>query len=152
MHIYELPHGIGPFAKTGLVASFTYTVSATFTKLSVLAFYLRLSPHKTFRMLTYILIGVVTVSGFGSSITVLTQCIPLKRLWFGTTTGYCISTRNFYFANAGIHMFTELLIYILPIHTLWNVRIPTRQRIGLCVLMSIGARQVLSLLQMSNIG
>lgn len=49
------------------------------------------------------------------------QCIPISMLWDPNQPGH------------------ELLIYILPIHTLWKLHLPTRQKLGLCGLMGIGA-------------
>lgn len=125
--------------KADLAGSSIYIAAATCVKLSLLSFYLRLSPDQTFRIMTYTLFGICAIAGLACAITVPLQCVPLSRLWGATTRGYCIQLRSFYFANTAIHMVTELMTYLLPIPTLWSLRLPIRQRIGLCFLMSIGA-------------
>jgi len=60
-------------------------------------------------------------------------------LWDPTQPGHCVNITAFYFANAGIHIFTEVLIYALPLHTLWNLHLPFRQKLGLVTLITIGA-------------
>lgn len=63
-------------------------------------------------------------------------------LWDASQPGHCIDVNSFYFANAGIHILTEILIYLLPIRTLWNLHLPARQKLGLCGLLSVGAMSV----------
>jgi hypothetical protein len=98
------------------------------------------SPYSTFRFLTYILIFISAAFGVGSVVAVGVQCIPLSMLWDPTAPGgKCFNVTLFYFANAGIHIVTEILIYILPIQTLWKLHLPMRQKLGLCGLMGLGA-------------
>ncbi|KAF4630434.1 hypothetical protein G7Y89_g7705 [Cudoniella acicularis] len=139
-HIEEqLPEWRRPYAIADLVASLSYSMSAMFVKLSLLAFYLRLSPNGMFRKLTYAMMVVSASFGVSSVIAAGVQCVPVSMLWDSTQAGHCIDVNSFYFANAGIHIFTELLIYILPIHTLWKLHLPLRQKLGLCGLMGVGA-------------
>jgi hypothetical protein len=128
-----------PYGVADLIASLAYSSSAMFVKLSLLTFYLRLAPNDTFLALTYILIFVCTCFGVGSILAAALQCIPVSMLWDPNQAGHCIDVNSFYFANAGIHILTELFIYILPIPTLWRLHLPLRQKLGLCGLMSIGA-------------
>jgi vacuolar-type H+-ATPase subunit I/STV1 len=128
-----------PNVKADLTASLAYSISAMFVKLSLLAFYLRLSPNHTFRILTYILIFISASFGISSVFAAGLQCIPMSMLWDSTQPGHCINVNAFYFANAGIHILTEVLIYILPMHTLWKLHLPLRQKLGLCGLMGLGA-------------
>lgn len=89
------------------------------------------------------MIGFCTAFGVSSILAAGLQCIPVSMLWDPSVLGHCININNFYFANAGIHMVSEILIYILPIQTLWHLHLPMRQKLGLCGLMSIGAGLVL---------
>ena len=128
-----------PYQQATLSASMSYSITAMFVKLSLLAFYLRLSPSPTFRALTVGLIVISTGFGIGSVVAVGLQCIPLRMLWDPDAEGYCFDVNFFYFANAGIHIVTEIAIYVLPIPTLWKLQLPRRQKIGLCGIMSVGA-------------
>ena len=128
-----------PYVKADVTASLAYSVSAMFVKLSLLAFYLRLSPKPTFRILTWTMVVISATFGISSVFAAGLQCVPISMLWDSTQPGHCINVNNFYFANAGIHIFTEILIYLLPIHTLWKLHLPLRQKLGLCGLMGLGA-------------
>ncbi|KAH6681321.1 hypothetical protein B0J14DRAFT_633068 [Halenospora varia] len=136
---FQLAEWKKPFAIADLVASLAYSVSAMFVKLSLLAFYLRLSPNGMFRTLTYAMMAVSAAFGVASVFAAGLQCIPISMLWDPNQPGHCTQVNTFYFANAAIHILTELLIYILPIHTFWKLHLPTRQKLGLCGLMGIGA-------------
>lgn len=60
-------------------------------------------------------------------------------LWDPGQTGHCVHIDTFYVANAGLHILTEILIYALPIQTLWKLHLPLKQKLGLCGLMGLGA-------------
>jgi hypothetical protein len=122
-----------------LVASLSYSVAAMFIKLSILAYYLRLSVGSVFRALTFTMIAVSAAFGISSVLAAGLQCLPTSMLWDINQKGHCIQINRFYFANAGLHILTEILIYVLPISTFWQLHLPLRQKLGLCGLMSIGA-------------
>lgn len=128
-----------PYVKGDLVAALAYSTSAMFVKLSLLAFYLRLSPSPTFRLLTYILIFISASFGISSILAAGLQCVPISMRWDSTQKGHCVNVNVFYFANAGLHILTEILIFILPVQTLWKLHLPLRQKLGLCGLMGLGA-------------
>lgn len=85
------------------------------------------------------MMAVSAAFGIASVFAAGLQCIPISMLWDPNQPGHCTQVNTFYFANAAIHILTELLIYILPIHTFWKLHLPTRQKLGLCGLMGIGA-------------
>jgi hypothetical protein len=113
-----------------------------FIKLSLLAFYTRLSPERTFLILVYIGIVIVTGFGIGSVTAVLTQCIPLRMLWDSSQTGSCFHVVNFYYANAALNITTDVAILLLPMKFLWGLHMPIRQRISLCGIFGLGSLYV----------
>jgi hypothetical protein len=126
------------FQKSVLTASISYSIANTFVKLSLLCFYLRLSPEKGFRTAVYTMIVICGTFGIACILIPGLQCRPLSMLWDPQQTGYCIDVESFYFANLSIHIATEIGIFILPVRTLWRLQLPLRQRIGLCVLLGMG--------------
>jgi hypothetical protein len=143
-HIEEQkPEWRKPYQQSMLVAAATYNIAAAFIRLSLLYFYLRIIQNRTFRLFTHIMIAISVSFGIGSVVAVGCQCVPLKMLWDQTAKGSCVDIVTFYFANAGIHISTEFIIYVLPIPTLWSLHLPTRQKLGLCALMGIGAMLII---------
>lgn len=138
-HEQQKPEQVETYVKLTLVASLSYSAAAMFIKLSLLAFYLRLAPNnRIFIILVYVMIFVSIGFGLGSILTAGLQCIPISMLWDITVKGKCVDINKFYFANAGLNIFTDLMIYGLPIPTLWKLRLPVVQRVGLCVVLGLG--------------
>ncbi|PVH68737.1 hypothetical protein DL98DRAFT_379418, partial [Cadophora sp. DSE1049] len=139
-HIEEQkPEWRKPYQQSMLVASITFSIAAMFIRLSLLFFYLRIIQNRAFRLVTYSMIAISIGFGISSVVANGFRCVPLKLLWDRTAKGSCFDVVNFYLANAGIHILTEFVIYALPMPTLWKLQMPTRQKLGICGLMGIGA-------------
>ncbi|KAL5375355.1 hypothetical protein DPSP01_011264 [Paraphaeosphaeria sporulosa] len=136
----QKPEQVAPYQKLLLTSSVTYSVSATFIKLSLLSFYLRLSNGPAFSALVYCVIFAVIGFGIGSITAVLLQCLPLSSLWDedAAVGAKCIKLVDFYYANAAINLTADVVILFLPIKILWGLHMPLRQRIGLCGLFGLG--------------
>lgn len=87
---------IEPYQKSLLVSSPAYSGAAAFIKLSLLAFYLRLSNDRSFRYFIYAMAFVSSGFGIASIVTVAFQCIPLSMLWDPKQTGSCLDLQAFY--------------------------------------------------------
>lgn len=128
-----------------LFACISYASAAILVQLSLLALFLRISPHpgRTFRYWTYTVMGLSIGVELSAILTLLAQCMPLRKLWDRTNQrGHCISSQgalHFYYAFTSLHVFTVICIYILPMPTFYHLQMPRRQKIGLWALMSIGA-------------
>jgi hypothetical protein len=87
------------------------------------------------------MIFISGASGLAFTLVNAVQCRPLSVLWGDNSgnLGQCIEIIDFQIANAAIHIATEVAIYVLPVPTLWSLKLPVRQKIGLCILMGIGA-------------
>lgn len=76
--------------------------------------------------------------GIGSILSAGFQCIPLSMLWEIGVSGKCFDVVWFYFANSAINIVTDMIIYLMPIPTLWKLQLPVVQRIGLCAVLGLG--------------
>lgn len=138
-HAQQNPESIPIYTKLTLTASLSYSASAMFIKLSLLAFYLRLAPNnQRFRIAVYVMMFVAAGFGIGSILSAALQCIPLTMLWDATVTGKCLDVVGFYFANSALNIVTDLIIYLMPIPTLWKLQLPVVQRVGLCAVLGLG--------------
>jgi hypothetical protein len=59
-----------------------------------------------------------------------------------TDTEQCVDLSAYYYANAAITMITDWAILVLPMHPLWNVQLPLRQRLSLILLFALGSMYV----------
>jgi hypothetical protein len=76
--------------------------------------------------------------GISSAFATGFECVPLSVFWDSSRTGHCINIDAFYYAIAGLHLFTEVLLYVLPIYPTWSMNLPSRQKIGSIGLFIIG--------------
>ncbi|EKG09926.1 hypothetical protein MPH_12998 [Macrophomina phaseolina MS6] len=108
-------------------------------KVSILVFYIRLSSHKYFRIITYGTMAIIIIYGVIGSLQFLFACRPIAKFWDPTITyGSCSDNNKFWISNAAVNSVTDIIMVILPILMLWNVRIPKRQKIGLILIFMTG--------------
>jgi hypothetical protein len=108
-------------------------------KISILAFYLRLSPEKTFRSVVYALSTSVVLYCLVSSFAVFFSCKPVAKTWDLTITyGSCIDVSKMWTFVAAMNSTTDILILFLPIVMMWNVRMQTKRKIGVVAVLMVG--------------
>jgi len=121
------------YQKARFFTNILYTVSLTFTKISILCLYLRVFKYEHIHAAAKILLGIVIISHTYIICDLLTTCIPLNAVWdMGLQrngTAYCHDAAV-YWSNFGLHVATDFLIFLLPLPVISKLRIPPRQKIG----------------------
>ncbi|KAL5322258.1 hypothetical protein ACEPPN_010230 [Leptodophora sp. 'Broadleaf-Isolate-01'] len=112
--------------------------SAMFIRLSYLIFYLRHAVEKTYRVILFVSIALVSGFGIGASIASMALCIPWKKLWDSNIPGRCIDIKAYYIAGPTLSMIFDIAIFALPIPLLWALKLPRRQRLGLVAVFAVG--------------
>lgn len=111
-----------------------------FTKLSLLTFYLHLSPQKWFR--TSVWISIVIVGLYTSIITFMMffQCNPPQKSFdFSVTEGTCLNAGVLYMATAVSNIVTDIILFCLPIPMVYQLHMPTAQKVGALIIFGIGS-------------
>ena len=67
------------------------------------------------------------------------NCIPIAKFWDPSIEGFCLSPRALWFSNASMHIFTDLVILVIPIPALINLKLPLKQKIGVIVVFALGS-------------
>ncbi|KAL8900591.1 MAG: hypothetical protein Q9192_000978 [Flavoplaca navasiana] len=67
----------------------------------------------------------------------MTQCRPLAAAW-NPTLGQCKPIEHQEYASVSINMVLDLIIVVLPMPTLWSLRMPWRRKAFLSMLFSLG--------------
>ncbi|KAE9379385.1 hypothetical protein N431DRAFT_434387 [Stipitochalara longipes BDJ] len=114
-----------------------FTLSTSFAKLSILFFYLRLAVTRTYRRVIYASIVLIAVWAVVFSCVVILQCHPVSAYWDPDSTT-CYSPEAALFIHGLTNTVTDVYIYILPMHMVWNVQLPKRQRVGLLIIFAAG--------------
>lgn len=111
-----------------------------FTKLSLLTFYLHISPQKWFRVAVWA--GIVVVSLYTGCITILMlfHCNPIRKAFdFHVTGGTCLNVGVLYMATAVSNIVTDVMLFALPMPTIFNLRMKLAQKIGAVFIFAIGS-------------
>lgn len=82
----------------------------------------------------------VILTSFSFVIATIFQCTPISKAWEQpvTSKGHCIQVNAMFYANAGLDIFQDLLIYVLPMKMLYSIQIPRRQKFALMIVFAVG--------------
>ncbi|KAI9681320.1 MAG: hypothetical protein M1817_002603 [Caeruleum heppii] len=130
-----------------------YTIAILFAKLSVLCFYLRISPQQSFRIAVFTMMAIVIGAYVPTSFISILSCNPAAQTWDLTVTGgKCINKPVFYIATASINVATDVLMLLLPWPMVWNLQMPRRQKIGLVFIFLTGSFiTIVSIIRLTHI-
>lgn len=129
-----------------------FNLSHMLIKFSYLAFYLCLMPDRRSRFIVYA--GIVFVGAVGVTFTTLAifMCTPIQRGWDKSVPGTCVDEQSYLFSNSAFNMATDVIVFVMPIPTLWSLQLPLRQRLVLMATFTCGAViLVASIVRMYNI-
>ncbi|PLB44204.1 hypothetical protein P170DRAFT_450379 [Aspergillus steynii IBT 23096] len=117
-----------PMLKAVWATRIVYIAGLLFVRLSLLWFYLRLDQRPLMRWSVYTLIFINVGLSVSSIIVVIVSCVPVSKFWDleGTAPGKCMNPdaqQIFYEANGILNIILDIFIYIVPMPTLWSVKI-----------------------------
>ncbi|KAL3488272.1 hypothetical protein BJX62DRAFT_180806 [Aspergillus germanicus] len=146
-HIWDVPLDWLPtVSKLNLTFQILFSLSCSITKLSLLWFCKRLlgagskglsSPYNI-----AMIIGMVVV-GLSSALFILFsifQCLPIHAYWDlePQYSYHCLNDGAIVFSASVINIFTDVLVTILPMPLIWNLKLPTRQRVAVISIFALG--------------
>jgi hypothetical protein len=127
------------------IAAVTYVLCGSFAKLSLLVFYLRISPEKWFRIATWTTIFIISAYTTGIALALIFACQPIARMWDVTITeGFCLNLPSLYIAIAVSNIASDVVLFFLPLPMVVKLHIPLRQKIGLFFIFGIGSMTVIT--------
>ncbi|OCL09635.1 hypothetical protein AOQ84DRAFT_397291 [Glonium stellatum] len=117
-----------------------FVFASGFEKLSILATYLRIAVSGTwFRRLTWASIVLVNLVMLVFTIVLWTQCNPASEYWnLFATDRTCEAEGPPLMGQASATVFTDLVVYILPMPTLYQLKLPQWNRIVLMAVFGLG--------------
>lgn len=114
------------------------------TKVAILNLYLRIAVQRAFPRLVWACIAVVTATAIASVTASIFQCTPIRKAWDTSVAGSCIDVNALFFANAGLDIFQDAFIYVLPLRMLYQLQVPRRQKIALMFVFAVGGFVVIT--------
>ncbi|KAL2794020.1 integral membrane protein [Aspergillus keveii] len=141
VHMWDVPasHLSPMFMKLNLVAAIIYCAGTGFLKVSVLLFYTRIFPSRNFHIAIWILVFIAAGYNIASVLANVFSCNPIAKSWdLSITHGTCMNRPVFYFANAGLGIFTDFATVLVPVPWLRRLQMPLRQKIAVGGILAMG--------------
>ena len=134
----ELTHSV--LSQDVYIAASIYILAGSFAKLSLLTFYLRLSPERWFRLANWVTIFIIVGYTIGIFLSLIFACNPIAKSWDPSITeGTCINSASLFIATAVANIATDIILFVLPIPMVIKLQIPLLQKIGLAFIFTIGS-------------
>ncbi|KAK3685183.1 hypothetical protein B0T22DRAFT_212693 [Podospora appendiculata] len=128
-----------PMGRAGWYTILWYMMALLFTKISILLLYIRILSYQHARYAAYaIMVIVILTNGLWTFVTVMTACMPLQAFWDFTTPNAWCRPVSYWYANTGLHIATDILLYVLPLPVIINLQIKARQKIFLYSIFALG--------------
>lgn len=124
--------------KVWFIYQLMYPISLFFVKMSVLAFYRRLSPNKMYQRAIYLTGGIVALYTVIMVFLNAFECDIPSNAWNPKTWPRgCRDLVPIYYGQAGFNIGSDIVILLLPIPTLLKLQINKTKR-GLFLHPSLG--------------
>ncbi|RFN54204.1 hypothetical protein FIE12Z_1330 [Fusarium flagelliforme] len=125
-----------------IVFAFCYAMPLALTKLSILAFFLRVFPDPKFRRAVHITMGLIVVMTIGYGIVFVLQRKPLQMFWEGwkekDPPGMMLDTNASAISHGSINVALDVWMMILPMTQLWKIGIKQKKKFGIIAMFSVG--------------
>ncbi|KAK5635812.1 hypothetical protein RRF57_011524 [Xylaria bambusicola] len=121
-----------------------YYISVSLTKVSIILFYFTLLPQRSYRIFLRLIMVVVILTGLTCTIAGVFQCNPIASTWNPDIHGTCFNQPALFFANGGLNIAQDLVLYVLPTRILWGMNLPLKQRIALVGIFVVGGLTIIA--------
>ncbi|KAH7014459.1 uncharacterized protein B0I36DRAFT_219008, partial [Microdochium trichocladiopsis] len=123
-----------------LIAAIMFCAATGFAKGSILLFYLRIFPTRRMRWAVWLAFAFVMGFSAASVFVNIFSCNPVSGSWdlVASAKAVCIDRPLFYFAQAGLGIFADILTLVLPLPMLSTLQLPFKQKVGVAVVLTMG--------------
>lgn len=142
-HIWDVkPQDIAYANIVAFVAKILFTLASGFTRLSLCAFYYRLvkdSGITWFKWAVHATVAFTIIVSIAFVLLIVFLCTPVEYWEYPPTTGgHCLPEGSVTLAAGVINIANDVLTAVVPIPLIMRLKMPLRQRIGVCVLFGLG--------------
>lgn len=134
------------YEKTKYAYQLVGSIGLWVIKLSVLFLYRRIFSVGAFRLANTVMICITVAWGLAFTFAMAFQCSPVSTIWEKFELEYgnsCVSVQPFYLAAAICDLVLDILILLLPVHPLWLLQMPIRQKLAVGGIFFLGFMSVL---------
>ncbi|RDW71516.1 hypothetical protein BP6252_08079 [Coleophoma cylindrospora] len=132
--------------KTTFFVELAYCCALYFIKVSIMFCFLRLSTALKDKLYkpTLICMTVISMQFLTNMITVAVQCRPVSYFWDQNQPGSCIDTTAFFYFLNAFTIFSDIVLIILPLPSLFQVNRLPSQKFALTAVFMIGILSTVS--------
>ncbi|KAL5121516.1 hypothetical protein ACEQ8H_000588 [Pleosporales sp. CAS-2024a] len=117
-----------------------YNASLMFIKVSIIFQYKRIFTVQEMKWPLNAALAICVAWGIVTFFTSIFGCNPPSAYWrvshrAGAT---CLADSTLWFVNAGMNIFTDLVVAILPVKAIWKLQMPNRQKFVLIGILTVG--------------
>ncbi|KAK7747570.1 hypothetical protein SLS62_009069 [Diatrype stigma] len=132
-----------------------YIAALGLTKISILFFYLKVFPKRSFRICAWVLIGLNLAYFLAYDFLLIFQCQPIPgawRVWDGEFEAKCISINVLGWSAAVINIVLDLAVIILPLPELFRLSMSMKKRVQIVAMFAVGFfTTVVSVVRLSSL-
>lgn len=123
-----------------MVLELLHPAAVAFPKLLVVLLYLHILTNKYERIVAKALVVLILATWFSYTIAAVFQCTPFAFNWDKTVAGgKCFNTQVFANSSSVPNIFTDLAVLVLPLRTVWGLKISVGRRVGLLLIFLTGS-------------
>ncbi|OAA53693.1 Pth11-like protein [Cordyceps fumosorosea ARSEF 2679] len=143
-HVWEMPlERFERYAIFVFVAAPVYQLCNGFTKLSLLAIYLQLSPSRLFRFATWSSIAIVAAYSIVITCMMIFRCSPVRKSFdVRVQGGWCLDAGILYMATAVSNIVTDVMLFLLPTPMVLRLQMDRAQKMGAIAIFAIASATV----------
>ena len=127
---------------TFFVSMITYIVTVTIVRISILVTLRRIFDVERFKIITTIVGTACMAWGISIFFANIFQCTPFMDAFdpdiVMSSSKKCIDLQAMFYGTLATAFTLDLIILVLPLHIIWKLRLPTRQKIELTAILSLG--------------
>jgi hypothetical protein len=123
-----------------LYSEFLHLAAVALPKLLVVLLYLHILTNKYERIAAKILIALTFATWLSYTVAATFQCTPFAFNWDKTVAnGRCFNTELFANSSSVPNIFTDFAVLVLPLRTVWGLKISVGRRVGLLIIFLTGS-------------
>ena len=111
-------------------------------RVSILCFYLRIFPQRTFRRIVYVVMAGNTLYGTVFILVSIFQCIPVQAAWErwnGTVQARCVDVNALGWISGAINIALDVFILVLPLPGLAKLVMSWERKIHVMMIFGLGS-------------
>ncbi|KAH7095038.1 integral membrane protein [Paraphoma chrysanthemicola] len=128
-----------------MILEVLHPAAVAFPKLIVVIMYLYILTNKYERMVAKVLAALISATWLAYTVTAMFQCTPFAFNWDKMIAGgKCFDVQAYANSSSVPNIITDIAVLILPIRTVWGLKISIARRVGLLLIFLTGSLGIIA--------